>query len=165
MHRGSVVKCFATYRHAFWRDAGFSGEAYRPRGTVRAVVDATPPDGSPPLLLAFVVGGATATWRERPPIDRRHEVLAALGELFGDPARAPLDYLEADWTADPWSAGCVASTRPGALTSGALWRGSHGGIHLAGTETAVLWPGYMEGAIEAGERAADAVLTQGAVAG
>jgi monoamine oxidase len=165
MHRGSVIKCFAAYSRPFWRDAGFSGEAYRPRGTVRAVVDATPPDGATPLLLAFIVGPAAATWRDRPPIDQRREVLGALGELFGDPARTPLDYVEADWAADPWSAGCVASTPPGALTSGALWRGSHGGIHLAGTETAVRWPGYMEGAIEAGERAADAVLAQRATAG
>src|SRR5213078_3600961 len=33
MQRGAVVKCFAAYDRAFWRDAGLSGEAYRPRGT------------------------------------------------------------------------------------------------------------------------------------
>lgn len=158
MHRGSVIKCFAAYSRPFWREAGLSGEAYRPRGTVRAVVEATPPDGTTPMLLAFIVGSTAATWRDRPPLDRRREVLASLRELFGDQARAPHQYLEVDWAADPWSAGCVASTPPGALTPGAVWRGSHGRIHLAGTEAAVRWPGYMEGAIEAGERAADAVL-------
>jgi monoamine oxidase len=157
MHRGAVVKCFAAYRHAFWREAGFSGEAFCPRGTVRAVVDATTPEGAMPALLAFVVGPPAAAWQARPAADRRAEVLAALGALFGEPARAPEHYLEADWAADPWSAGCVASTPPGALTDGALWRGSAGRIHLAGSEAAVLWPGYMEGAIEAGERAAAAV--------
>ena len=158
MHRGAVIKCFASYDQPFWRDAGLSGEAYRPRGAVRAVVDSTPPDSSAPLLLAFVVGAAAASWHERPPIDRRGAVLGALGELFGDRARSPRDYLEVDWAADPWSAGCVASTPPGALAPGAQWRGSHGRIHLAGSEAAVRWPGYMEGAIEAGERAAAAVL-------
>ena len=39
-----------------------------------------------------------------------------------------------------------------------MWRGGFGRIHLAGTEAAVHWPGYMEGAIEAGERAADDVI-------
>jgi monoamine oxidase len=34
----------------------------------------------------------------------------------------------------------------------------HGRINLAGAEAAVLWPGYMEGAIEAGEHAADQVI-------
>ena len=158
MQRGGVVKCFAAYDRAFWRDAGLSGEAYRPRGTLRAVVDATPPDGTQPVLQAFVVGAAATAWHERDPDDRRGEVIDALAELFGEPARRPLDYLEVDWAADPWSAGCVASTPPGALTAGAIWRGAHGRIHLAGTEAAVRWPGYMEGAIEAGERAAADVI-------
>jgi monoamine oxidase len=154
IQRGAVVKCFAAYDRAFWRDAGLSGEAYRPRGTVRAVVDASPPDDTAAVLLAFVVGAAAAAWQRRDPADRRGEVLGALAELFGDAARAPCDYLEADWAADPWSAGCVASTPPGALAAGVVWRGAHGRLHLAGTEAAVRWPGYMEGAIEAGERAA-----------
>jgi monoamine oxidase len=160
MQAGSVVKCFAAYRRAFWRDGGRSGEAYRTRGALRAVVDATPPDGATPVLLAFVVGAAATAWHARDPADRRREVLGTLGELFGDPARDPLDYLEAAWAADPWSAGCVAGTPPGALVPGAVWRGSHDGIHLAGAEAAVRWPGYMEGAIEAGERAAGDVLAE-----
>lgn len=158
---GAVVKCFVAYRHAFWRDAGLSGEAYRLHGTVRAVVDASPPDGTAAVLLAFVVGGAAASWHLRDPADRHQELVETLGQLFGEPARAPIDILEADWASDPWSAGCVAGTPPGALTAHghtATWRGAHGGIHLAGTEAAVRWPGYMEGAIEAGERAADELL-------
>jgi monoamine oxidase len=158
MHDGAVVKCFAAYDRAFWRDAGLSGEAYRPSGTVRAVVDASPPGDGPPVLLAFVVGAAAAAWHARDAAGRRDEVLEALAGLFGEPARAPVDYVEADWAIDPWSAGCVAGTPPGALTAGGAWRGSHGRIHLAGAEAAVQWPGYMEGALEAGERAADAVL-------
>jgi monoamine oxidase len=165
MQRGGVVKCFAAYDRPFWRDAGLSGEAYRPRGTVRAVVDASPPGGDAGdahhVLLAFVVGAAAAAWRARDPADRRAEVLGALAEMLGDAARTPRDYLEADWAADPWSAGCVASTPPGALAGGALWRGGHDRIHLAGTEAAVRWPGYMEGAIEAGERAADEIIAAG----
>lgn len=154
---GGVVKCFAAYDRAFWRDAGLSGEAYCPRGTVRAVVDATPP-GGPPVLLAFVVGPAAAVWHRRDAASRRGEVLDTLAALFSDAARTPLDYTEADWATDPWSAGCVASTPPGSLGAGAVWRGPHGPIHLAGTESAVRWPGYMEGAIEAGERAAAEVI-------
>ena len=32
------------------------------------------------------------------------------------------------------------------------------GVHFAGAETAFVWPGYMSGAVEAGERAAHEVL-------
>jgi len=160
MQPGSVVKCFAAYDHAFWRDTGLSGEAYRPHGTVRAVVDASTREDGTSVLLSFIVGAAAAAWHARDPLGRRREVLDTLAELFGEPARTPLDYLEVDWAAEPWSAGCVASTPPGALSPGATWRGPHGRVHLAGTEAAVLWPGYMEGAIEAGERAAGEVLAR-----
>jgi monoamine oxidase len=35
-----------------------------------------------------------------------------------------------------------------------------GRVHWAGTETATRWSGYMSGAVEAGERAADEVLAR-----
>ncbi|MBA2538182.1 MAG: FAD-dependent oxidoreductase [Deltaproteobacteria bacterium] len=147
---GPVVKCFAAYDRPFWRDDGWSGEAYRPDGTVRATV------ALEAILLAFVVGPVAAGWSARDPDERRAEVLGALTEQFGDRAATPLDYLEVDWGIDPWSAGCVASLPPGALA--VTRREPHGRIHFAGTETAEAWPGYMEGAIEAGERAAREIL-------
>ena len=156
---GGVVKCFAAYDHAAWRDAGWSGEAYLPRGAIRAIVEAAE---APPTLLAFVVGTAAASWHARDPAARRAEVLAALVAQFGDGVAHPVAYLEHDWTLEPWSRGCVASTAPGALAAeAATWGASHAGIHIAGAEAATVWPGYMEGAIEAGERVAAELLTTG----
>jgi monoamine oxidase len=152
---GSVVKCFAAYDSAFWRARGLSGEAYLPRGTVRAVVEIA---GTPPALLAFVVGAEAASWALRDPAERRAHVLATLAAHLGEQALQPLDYLEHDWAADPLSAGCVAATAPNVLAHGARWREPFGRIHVAGTEAALAWPGYMDGAIEAGERAAGEVL-------
>ncbi|HLL21713.1 MAG TPA: FAD-dependent oxidoreductase, partial [Kofleriaceae bacterium] len=85
--------------------------------------------------------------------------LATFVEQFGEAAAGPLDYLEVDWSSDPYATGCVASSPPGTFVAASTWRAPHGRIHLAGTETADAWPGYMEGAIESGERAADEVLT------
>ena len=151
---GGVVKCFAAYEQPFWRAAGLSGEAYRPHGDVRATVAL---DGSgAAILLAFVVGAAARGWSARDRTERKQAVLATLAEQFGPAALAPLDYAEHDWSHDPWSAGCVASTAPG-VTPGA-WGAPHGRVHFAGTESARSWPGYMEGAIEAGERAAAEVI-------
>lgn len=156
---GAVVKCFAAYDRPFWRDAGLSGEAFRPTGLVRATVSLdAPDDAGPSILLAFVVGDVARTWHARSVEDRREQVLAVLIEQFGERAATPLDTCEVDWSIDPWSTGCVASLPPGSFASAASWRAPHGRIHFAGTETADAWPGYMEGAIEAGERAADEVL-------
>lgn len=46
---------------------------------------------------------------------------------------------------------------------GRFWgaiRAPLGRVHWAGTETATRWTGYMAGAVEAGERAADEVLAR-----
>ncbi len=152
---GPVVKCFAAYAQPFWRDRGLSGEAFLPRGTVRAVVELA---GTPPVLLAFVVGPAAGRWAARDAADRRAEVLANLAAHFGDDAERPVDYVEQDWAAERYSAGCVAATPPEVLVRGARWRERVGRIHIAGTESAIRWPGYMDGAIEGGERAAAELL-------
>ncbi len=160
---GAVVKCFAAYDRPFWRDAGLSGEGYRPDGDVRATVALEPPPAraGPSILLAFIVGPIATDWHTRATDARRASVLAALVEQFGAAAAAPLDYTEVDWSTDPWSTGCVASLPPNVLSAGATWREPHGRIHIAGTESATIWPGYMEGAIEAGERAAAEILAHG----
>jgi monoamine oxidase len=130
-----------------------------PRGSIRAVVEIAPfTDGAPHALLAFVVGPHALRWRERTPDERRGEILATLAAYFGDEAAQPIEYCEHDWAADPWSAGCVAATPPGVLAAGGQWREHVGKLHIAGTESARTWPGYMEGAIEAGERAAAEVI-------
>ena len=157
---GAVVKVFAAYERAFWRERGLSGELYAPRGLVRASVEATPPreSGGPPALLAFVVGPAAHGWAQRSGSERRAAVLASLAAQLGDEAARPIAVLEHDWSAEAWSGGCVAGLPPGALGGGAAWRSAHGRLHFAGTEAAVAWPGYMEGALEAGERAAAEVI-------
>jgi monoamine oxidase len=160
---GPVVKCFAAYRSAFWRADKLSGEAFRPAGDIRATValdlpENAPVDGGAAVLLAFVVGEAAMRWHERPADERRDLVVSVFVEQFGERAAAPLDYTEVDWSIDPWSTGCVASLPPGMFAPASSWREPHGRIHFAGTESADAWPGYMEGAIEAGERAADEII-------
>ena len=45
-------------------------------------------------------------------------------------------------------------------TGAAVIRAATGRIHWAGTETAVEWTGYLEGALEAGVRAAAEALRE-----
>ncbi len=48
---------------------------------------------------------------------------------------------------------------PGVWTNfGEALRTSIGRLHWAGTETATVWNGYMDGAVQSGERAAGEVL-------
>jgi len=154
---GSAVKCLITYERPFWRERGFSGEVVAAgSGPISAVFDNSSHDNAQPALLAFVVGRTARAWERRSASDRRRSVLAALARWFGPEASSPTEYLEHDWSAEPWTRGCpVGVIPPGVLTSfGTTLRQAVGRIHFAGTETATEWNGYMEGALESGERAA-----------
>jgi len=65
-----------------------------------------------------------------------------------------------NWSANPWSRGTFAYRRPGQIAKyGNVAAAAHGRIHFAGEHTAVLQSG-LEGAMEAGERAAMEVLAR-----
>lgn len=157
---GAVVKVVVTYAHAFWREAGFSGEAVSSDGPLSVAYDCTANDNRQPALVGFVVGNQARQWSTQPLPDRQRRVTGALARYFGDAANAFSDYQELDWGLEAWSrGGPVASLPPGVLSSSfAHIRKPEGRIHWAGSETATEWIGYMEGAIQAGERAADEIL-------
>jgi monoamine oxidase len=165
MPMGSVIKCVAAYERPFWREAGYSGEAFSTAGLVRATFDDCSPSGDHAALVAFVVGDAAKQLSRQPAEARRAAVVAELARLHGPAAGAPTSYLDKDWLADEWSGGCYVGVMPPGLlseTAGAL-RAPAGRLHFAGTETARHHMGYLEGAIEAGERAAAEVLADAAL--
>jgi monoamine oxidase len=155
MPMGSVIKYVATYERAFWREAGFSGEAFSDTGPTVTTFDDSSHDGSQPALVTFSDGAAGRTWGERPADERRQAVLAELARFFGPEAVHPTEFVEKNWNEDPWSGGCYAGVMgPGVMTNfGPALRQPCGRIHWAGTETAIDWTGYIDGAIESGQRA------------
>ena len=90
-------------------------------------------------------------------------MLDSFARYFGDRARTDVrDYLDKSWAEDEWTRGCYGGyTPPGVLTGyRQALRAPVGRIHWAGTETATVWNGYMDGAIESGQRAAAEVLRE-----
>lgn len=159
---GATVKVLAVYDRAFWRDRGLSGEVVFTRGPVSVVFDNTSADGKVPCLVAFLVGDPARQWSLKPEAARRREVLDALAAAFGPDAKRPVEVAEQDWSTEPWTRGCpVSNLAAGVMRGvGGLLRDPVGHIHWAGTETADEWTGYLEGAIEAGRRAASEVLAR-----
>ncbi|MFE3455167.1 FAD-dependent oxidoreductase, partial [Nonomuraea sp. NPDC059194] len=78
-------------------------------------------------------------------------------------AAEPIDYVDVDWTADPWTEGGYGAHMPPGVvaTYGEALRAPAGRIHWAGTETATEYIGYFEGALQSGIRAAQEVLKAG----
>lgn len=146
---GSGITTHVSFAKPFWRDAGLSGQALSPDGPFMWSVDASPPDGSQGVLMAYSWVGKDT------PADRKTKTLQAYVDAFGPEAAKVTGYVEQDWTKETYTRGCVAPVTPGFLTSGAAGlRENNGALVWAGTETSLIWMGYMDGAARAGKRAA-----------
>ena len=153
---GSVVKCMAIYDRPFWREQGLSGQLVVTDGPISATFDNSVPGATTGILLGFAVGPQAEQLRRLDAATRRRAVLEVYARAFGPAAAQPVDYLDHSWADEPWSRGCYfGHFPPGVLTSlGPVLRRAEGRIHWAGTETAREWTGYIEGAVESGERVA-----------
>jgi len=160
MPMGSVIKFWVAYEKAFWRDHGMNGLMYTDTPPCSAMSEASPPSGRPGFLVGFIDGRRALKWSGRPMEERKKIVIDLVVKYFGPEGAKPIDYIDQDWPADPWSRGCYGpSMGPGVLTTlGPALRTKFGRIHWAGTETSPIWTGYIEGAIRSGERAAADVL-------
>ena len=126
--------------------------------------DNSPPDGTPGVLLGFIEGQAARDLRAPRSTRRapRAPCSTRFARYFGARGAAPASrYVEKSWADEPWTRGCYGGyTPPGVLLE--LRRGAararSAAIHWAGTETATLWNGYMDGAVQSGYRAAKEVL-------
>ncbi|UGT42571.1 FAD-dependent oxidoreductase [Nocardia yamanashiensis] len=155
-----VIKCTAVYDRPFWRERGLSGRTLSLVGPVTSTFDNSPPDGSPGVLVGFVPGAASREISAMTERERRQAVLEAFARVVGSEAAHPVEYLERDWSSDPWIRGCYFGlATPGSLTGPLRVLGKPvGRVHWAGSETCFENFGGMEGALLSGERAASEIV-------
>ena len=104
-------------------------------------------DDGASLLVAYGNEAAAIDITDR---DQLNEALRAYV-----PEARVLDSAGHDWRRDRWSQETWAVFRPGQLTAyEAAMRSPEGRIAFGGSATALRWPGFIDGAIESGKRAA-----------
>jgi monoamine oxidase len=153
---GYVTKVQIAYPEPFWRTDGLSGSVFSQDDDVSMIFDNSPQDLSCGVLLGFLEGAHARRAGKLPPDERRELILSAFARYFGPRAANPAEYVERDWAAEEWSRGCYGGRfGTGVWTGyGEALREAVGRVHWAGTETAEVWNGYMDGAVRSGERAA-----------
>jgi monoamine oxidase len=156
---GSIGKGIAIYDKPFWRDKGLTGQATSDTGPMKATFDLTPPSGSPGVMMGFIDGQDAREFGTWSPQQRRDRCLEQFALYFGDEARKPRDFLNVLWDEQPLHRGCpVTVPGPGVLTGfGEALHARDGARFFASTETATVWAGYMDGAIQAGQTVAEAI--------
>jgi monoamine oxidase len=148
----SAMKIGVAYETPFWRAKGLSGQVYSPDGPFLWGMDVSPADASKGQLMSL---GFSAETPPKTSEQRKAQVLDVYAKCLGEEARNPTAYHEHDWSQEDYTRGCVSPLAPGTLTRfGKALRPANGRLIWAGTETSLVWMGYMDGAVRAGKAAA-----------
>ncbi|BCI78901.1 putative flavin-containing monoamine oxidase AofH [Mycolicibacterium sp. TY66] len=154
MFMGTVYKAVAVYETPFWRARGDAECMLLGEPNV-AVFDTSPPAG--PGHLCMLVGGPQARALDDLDTDgRRAVLLRQLAQHLGHAVEQPASWHEKAWHQDTFAGGGYSALPVQGTSEGfyPVASAPTGRIHWAGTETAAEHAGYIEGAIEAGIRAA-----------
>jgi monoamine oxidase len=168
MGMGTNAKIHLELSHKTWPALGYSGATYGEWHRLACAWDDSVQLGAgakPALYLAFPGGragdsGLTGAAHGPAPAD---DVAFALGELehvfAGTTAAFTGRAYEDHWARHPWSHGAYSYCRVGqAVTYGAIAGRTEGRILFAGEHTSIANIGFLDGAVETGERAAHRLL-------
>ncbi|MGZ6565105.1 MAG: flavin monoamine oxidase family protein [Solirubrobacteraceae bacterium] len=169
MGMGTNAKIHLELSHKTWPALGYSGATYGEWQRLACAWDDTVqlgPDASPALYLAFPggrVGGAGLTGKPhaKAPAGDVAWALKELEKVFPGTTRAYTGRAYEDhWAKDPWVRGAYSYYRVGqANTYGQLAGKSEGRFLFAGEHTSIDNIGFLDGAVETGERAARRLLS------
>ncbi|CAO2624393.1 Amine oxidase [flavin-containing] B [Lemmus lemmus] len=160
---GSVIKCIVYYKEPFWRKKDFCGTMVieGEEAPIAYTLDDTKPDGSYAAIIGFILAHKARKLTRLTKEERIDKIPSSASlSSFCLSSLQPVHYEEKNWCEEQYSGGCYTTYfPPGIMTQyGRVLRQPVGRIFFAGTETATHWSGYMEGAVEAGERAAREIL-------
>ncbi|XP_031553382.1 amine oxidase [flavin-containing] B-like isoform X2 [Actinia tenebrosa] len=160
---GSSIKTFAFYETAFWKSKGLNGVILSDFGPIHTSMDDTKPGANLPVIMGIITGDQARYFCNKTQKERKQAVCEQHAKVFGcKEALNPVHYVDKDWLGDEYSGGCYVGIMPcGVMTKyGKALRCPIGRLHFAGTETATISAGYMDGAVRAGERAAREILSK-----
>ena len=148
-----MMKAAMVYEKPFWRAAGLSGQSFMTdAGLYLWAWDNSSPDAGVGVISCFVgppLGTAMTTQA------RKAALIDAYVKYLGPDAAHPVHYHDQYWMLERYTKGCVSPLAPGLLSQlGQAVRPTIGRIEWAGSETATIWNGYMDGAVRAGHAAA-----------
>jgi monoamine oxidase len=159
--QGLVIKVSMLYSEPFWRKDGLNGASLDHFSIMGETADSGNPPGHSKagILTGFVYSDNARKAAAMDPDARKKVFLSELAKRFGPKALAPEQYHESNWSMQNWTRGCFTGfLTPGATRLfGSAVRDPVGPLHWAGSETATIWPSFIDGAIRSGERAADAI--------
>jgi monoamine oxidase len=143
-----------------WRALGFNGETFSDRGYQNTWEVSRAQPGASGILVNYTGGTIGASFGSGTPASRAQQFLAQVepvlpGVTKAWNGRATVDF----WTGYPWTKGSYSYWKVGQYTKFAgMERERQGTCHFAGEHCSIDFQGYLNGAVETGERAAGEIL-------
>lgn len=160
MPMGSLGKAWAIYDTPFWREEGLNGGAIGMTGTtVQVAFDSSPQDGSYGAIMGFLEASQMRQLDSMTESEIQALVVEDYVSFFGPKARDVQQWVIQRWDHEEFShGGHFAYCPPNVMTQlGSALTERVGNIFFAGAEASPYWAGFMDGAIRAGEIAADQI--------
>lgn len=151
---GRGTKTLLQFERRFWHRRG-QPRAYGTNLPVGAVWDGNEEQPGRPGILALLAGGSASDETKRATEVRGIEgLIKSLGWLGADTLRVLASRM-IRWEDDPLVGGGYAVFQKGYDPAQRAWLARpHGRVLFAGEHTSLRWQGYMNGAVESGQRAA-----------
>lgn len=158
---GTNSKLHLQFRSRHWESLGCSGDTFADTGyqSTWEVTRAQP--GSSGILVDYTGGQVGASFGSGTPSGRARQFLSQLEPVLPGISGqwnglATVDF----WAAYPWTRGSYSYWKVGQYTRFAgAEREQSGNCHFAGEHTSIDFQGYLNGAVETGERAAAEILS------
>ena len=162
---GTNAKVIIPFDGPAWQGRGWSGDGVSDSALGQSW-NATMGEGGGAAAFTSLVGGRAGRTIAGPdhgaaPDAVVQERLALMDRIAPGTREAARDGAVVHaWAKDPYARGSYSAARPGQADIAAIAARPQGPFHFAGEHTSDAWSGYMEGAVQSGQRAAREVLAR-----
>jgi monoamine oxidase len=157
---GTNSKLHVQFKSRPWRAQGYNGETFSDRGYQNTWEVTRAQGGASGILVNYTGGNIGASFGSGTPESRAQQFLAQVepalpGVTKAWNGKATIDF----WTGYQWTKGSYSYWKVGQYTKFAgMERERQGTCHFAGEHCSIDFQGYLNGAVETGERAAAEIL-------
>jgi monoamine oxidase len=157
---GTNSKLHVQFTNRFWRAQGSNGETFSDRGYQNTWEVSRAQAGQSGILVDYTGGNIGASFGSGTPATRAAQFLGQLEPVLPGATNAWNGKATVDfWPGNQWSKGSYAYWKVGQYQRFAGIEGRRqGNCHFAGEHTSIDFQGYLNGAVETGQRAAAEIL-------
>ena len=158
---GSVTKVMIEYKKRFWHDRGWNGRLNTDLPIVFTWDATSHLEGEHGILTAYTGGEPGAALTRLSDTDRIKTAVSAIESIFPGSSNLIENTQTIAWRNEAFTLGSYMAYAPSQVTS--HWQALFspaGRLYFAG-EHATVYQGFMEGAVESGQRAAKSIIEKG----